>query len=71
MDKVRFNHVGEFAQWMEEYPNGHCSPSHIRDVMKSVDKPVSYPVILVFSIENDSDDGLFVVSECVYPDEFE
>lgn len=72
MTKTRINSVEGFAEFRQEQPKRWTlmDRTTICSLMDSIHPPQSYPAILVWSIEDDPDDGLFIVYEWVYPEEF-
>ena len=71
MEKTLLTTAEEFEQFKVDTPKGYTSPWHIGNVLKSgLSKPTHYPCLLAWSIENDADDGLFLVSEFIYLEDF-
>lgn len=71
MEKIRFEPLEQFTAWKAEYPKGWVF-NHQRVIAEGLSGlvPTSFPCIFVFSIENDSDEGFFIVSDFVYPSDF-
>lgn len=71
MEKTLLTTAEEFEQFKVDAPKGYDRPWHIGNVLKSgLGNPTHYPCLLAWSIENDSDDGLFLVSEFIYLEDF-
>lgn len=73
MDKLLIRCDDDLIKFRQEHPERHdiMWRSEIRKMLGGIESPKSYPALLVWNILDDSDDGLFIEWEWVYPSDFE
>jgi len=70
-EKILLKSQDDLLNFMNTYWQKYLYGGLIRELITGVGRPDSYPAILVVSIESCADNGMFLVSEYVYPSDFE
>lgn len=71
MNKTMILAWGDLEAFRRQESSRYDRPVSIYKLLEMVSEPKSYPALLVWSIENCADEGLFLVDEYVYPEELQ
>lgn len=69
MEKFLFKNEEDFATWKKNESQSYMHPRHSKMIL-DLCPPSSYPAILAMYWENNPDEGTFLITEFVYPSDF-
>lgn len=70
MNKILFQSELCRAKFLRDIPERDAKPCRMRDALRSLGSPASYPCVLVWSTKSDSNAWLRLISEYVYAGDF-